>query len=185
MGAPKALLELDGETFLDRLIAVFQPHCAPVLVVLGYDAGTIRSGIRRAGDVRFVLNPNPERGQLSSLQCGMKEVPEEADGVIFTPVDYPRVRPATVAALVEAFLTAPDKPAVVAPACQGRRGHPVCVARRLIPDFLALAEDSQARVVIHRNVDRTRCVEVDDPGILRDIDDPEAYRRLLNRDAES
>ena len=78
MGSPKALLALDGETFLDRLIAAFEPHCAPVLVVLGFHAGRTRAGICRSGDVTFVTNPDPDRGMLSSLQCGLAEVPATA-----------------------------------------------------------------------------------------------------------
>lgn len=184
MGTPKALLPIDGETFLDRLIAAFEPHCAPVLVVLGHDAETIRAGIRRGGDVRFVLNPNPERGQLSSLQCGLSEVPESSGGVVFTPVDYPRIKSSTIAALAAAFRDAPGEHAVVVPTFQGRRGHPVCIARQLIPDLLGLPQDSRAREIIHRNVHRTRYVEVDSAGILRDVDDPATYRQVVKQNTD-
>jgi hypothetical protein len=34
-------------------------------------------------------------------------------------------------------------------------------------------------VVVARHLDRARWVDVDDPGILDDVDDPAAYRRLL------
>src|SRR5262245_32305125 len=91
MGSPKALLELDGDTFLDRLIRAFRPHCSPLIVVLGYHAEAIRSGVRRGHDVEFVVNPHPEQGQLSSLQCGLSSVPGDSAAVIFTPVDYPRI----------------------------------------------------------------------------------------------
>jgi CTP:molybdopterin cytidylyltransferase MocA len=48
----------------------------------------------------------------------------------------------------------------------------------LIPEFLALGADAQARDVIHRHRERTRYVDVNDEGILRDIDDPDEYRAL-------
>jgi molybdenum cofactor cytidylyltransferase len=92
MGRPKPLLELDGETFLDRLIGRFYGICAPIVVVLGYEADRIRAGIRNAGDVEFVINPSPERGMLSSLQCGLASLPGDAAAVLFTPADLPSIR---------------------------------------------------------------------------------------------
>ena len=75
MGTPKALLQLNDETFLDRLIRLFSEVCSPVIVVLGDQADQIRSGIRRGSEARFVVNPDPERGMLSSLQCGLRSGP--------------------------------------------------------------------------------------------------------------
>lgn len=181
MGRPKPLLELDGETFLDRLIGAFVPHCAPVLVVLGHNAEIIRHAIQRGGQVRFVLNPAPERGQLSSLQCGLREVPADAEAVIFTPVDLPAILPATVGALVEAMRE--SAAGLVVPTFEGRHGHPVGLRRSLFAELLELPASASARDVIRRHAGATRYVAVDDPGILRDVDDPAGYERLLNRDS--
>ena len=73
---------------------------------------------------------------------------------------------------------------MVVPTFQGRRGHPVCIGRQLIPDLLGLPQDSRAREIIHRNVDRTRYVEVDNAGILRDVDDPETYRQVVKQNTD-
>ena len=70
MGSPKALLPYAGETFVDRLIGVFQSVCDSVIVVLGHEADAIRSGVRRKAS--FVFNPDHELGQLTSLQCGLR-----------------------------------------------------------------------------------------------------------------
>jgi molybdenum cofactor cytidylyltransferase len=172
MGTAKALLAYRGETFLDRLIGLFEPLCSQVIVVLGHDADRIRAGLRR--DAEFVLNPDPARGQLTSLQCGLLAVSREADAVFFTPVDYPAIQPSTVTLLLEAFS---DNDAVV-PRHAGRRGHPVLVSTRLLPRFLELSPDRSARDVMHAASERTRYVDVDDPGILRDVDDLKAYEEL-------
>ncbi len=177
MGSPKALLACQGETFLDRLIGILASYCEPVIVVLGHRAETIRAGLSRAGQATFVVNKNYRDGQLSSLQCGLAAVPAASDGVLFTPVDHPAVAPATVAALAAAFERRAGK--LVIPRFRGRHGHPVCCARELIPEFCALEKGSQARVVIHRNASQTCYVDVGDPGILADVDDPEAYRSLI------
>jgi len=178
MGSPKALLQLRGETFLDRLIGSLSAVCSPVIVVLGYEADAIRGGIRRGDEAAFVVNPDPARGQLSSLQCGLAAVPAESEGVIFTPVDYAGVRPSTLVAIGESFRRRSPETLLVIPRCEGRRGHPVCAARELFTDLLALPTEAQAREVIHRHRDRTAYLDVDDPGILLDADDPAAYRAL-------
>ncbi len=176
MGFPKPLLELNGETFLDRLIAAIAPYCSPVNVVLGYHAARVTAGTRRAAEVAWIHNPAPERGMLSSLQAGIASLPPECPGVVFTPVDYPRVRPSTVLALTEAF--ARTAAPVALPVHNGERGHPVLISRVLIPELLALPSGGQARQVIRRYREQTVTVEVDDPGILLDVDEPEDYRRL-------
>jgi molybdenum cofactor cytidylyltransferase len=179
MGAPKALLLIDGESFIDRLIGAFAPHCSKVVVVLGHHGHTIRNAARRASQVDFVWNPDPERGQLSSLQCGLRAAPPEAAAVMFTPVDYPRIRPATVATLAGALANAGPDVSVVVPTHSGKHGHPASVRRELIGEFLALPPTAIARDVIHRHIANTLYLEVDDPGILHDIDDPETYHRHL------
>ena len=178
MGTPKALLAYAGETFLDRLILTLSQSCSPVIVVLGHDSERIRGGLSRAGEVSLVTNPDPTRGQLSSLQCGLAAVPAEAEGVIFTPVDYPAVLPSTVASIARRFGERQPHELLVVPRSQDKRGHPVSVARELIPEFLALTAEAQARDVIRRHLAQTAYVDVDDPGILEDVDDPESLRRL-------
>jgi CTP:molybdopterin cytidylyltransferase MocA len=178
MGAPKALLELNGETFLDRLILTLGGACSPVLVVLGFEAAKIRAGLRFGNLATFVNNTEFERGQLSSLQCGMAAVLADAEGVMFTPVDHPAVLPSTVARLARRFGERSSRELVVIPCCGRKRGHPVCVARELIPQFLALSSGAQARDVIHENRDYTVYVDVEDRGVLDDIDDPAGYKVL-------
>jgi CTP:molybdopterin cytidylyltransferase MocA len=173
MGSPKALLEFRGETFLDRVIRCFAADCSPVIVVLGPEPEVIRAGVRCPGNAIFVLNPDYSRGQFSSMQCGLRAVPGDAEGVVFTPVDHPNIEPTTLAQLIRT--NAP----IAIPQYLGRHGHPVLFTRTLIPEVLALDPGSQARAVFHQHASQIRYVDVADPGILDDIDDPDAYHRLL------
>jgi len=174
MGTPKALLDYRGETFLNRMIRVLGEVCNPVIVALGYHAEEIRAGAR--GQARFVVNPDPSRGQLSSLQTALAEVRPDAEGFLFLPVDCPSVELETVRRIVDTFHAATDL--LVIPKHEGRNGHPVCARRELIAEFMALPSDGQAREVVWRHVDRTRYLDTADAGVLNDIDDPEAYRIL-------
>ena len=65
------------------------------------------------------------------------------------------------------------------PRYRGRRGHPVWFARELIPEFLALPEGAAARDVVRAHAARTEFLDLEDPGIVADIDDPQAYRDLV------
>lgn len=176
MGSPKALLRLGTETFLDRLIRVYGETCESVTVVLGHDADTIRSGLAYAAGASFVVNPDPERGQLSSLQCGLAAVPEGSDAVAFSPVDYAAVQPGTIRAIAGALA---DSRAVLAvPRCEGRHGHPVLFRAALAAEFLALPLTDTARDVVHAHADRTIHVDSDDTGTILDADTPEEYAAL-------
>jgi CTP:molybdopterin cytidylyltransferase MocA len=172
MGFPKALLEFRGETFLDRLIRTFGACCSPVVAVLGAEAARIRAGLRAADRATIVENPDWRLGQITSMQQGLRAVPADARGVLFTLVDHPNVQPATVEELVRQ-----DVPLAL-PRYAGRRGHPLYFSRDLAAEFLALDTNSSARAVLERHTSDIRYVDVDDPGILDDVDDPEAYRRL-------
>jgi molybdenum cofactor cytidylyltransferase len=188
MGSPKALLRYRGQTFLDTLISLFAPHCSPVIVVLGADADEIRRGLScdkscntspdAASHVTFVINPDYRTGQTSSMQCGLRAVPAGAEGVLFTLADHPAVAASTIDALA-----AQPRPLIRVPRFEGRRGHPVWFSRALMAQFLALPAHGAARDVVYRHVDETEYLDVNDPGIVADIDDPAAYRELIGAGA--
>jgi molybdenum cofactor cytidylyltransferase len=175
MGSPKALLDYRGETFVNRLVRVLSGACERVIVVLGYQADAIRERVEGA---TIVVNPDPSRGQLSSLQTGLSAVPADAEAVLFTPVDSPTVDESTIARVVEEFRRRDENTVLVIPRFRGKRGHPVCAAREVVPEFLALPPTSQAKEIVNRYEARTLYIEVEDAGVLADIDDPEEYKRL-------
>jgi molybdenum cofactor cytidylyltransferase len=178
MGRPKALLEYQGETFLARLVRVLGTACDSVIVVLGHHADALRPHVPPRA--RIETNPDPDRGQLSSLQTALRALPGDVAGFAFVPVDCPAVAERTVERLAEAFARRDPETLFVIPRKSGRRGHPVFAAAALIPEFLALPPAAEARDIVHRYVPCTRYVDVDDAGIFADIDTPEAYRNLAS-----
>jgi molybdenum cofactor cytidylyltransferase len=175
MGSPKALLDYGGEAFLDRLIGLVAGVCGSVTVVLGYHAAVIHSGIRRVAEAVFVLNQDPSRGQLSSLQCGLRAIPAMATHALFLPVDLPAVTKKTMQAVASRKGDAP----LVIPRCEDKHGHPVLASRTIIAELIALPLSASAREVIHKHLPEARFVDTADSGILHDVDSPEAYRLLL------
>jgi len=170
MGSPKALLYYRGETFIDRLARIFGLHCNPVIVVLGAGADDMRAHV--TGSVDIVVNEQWRTGQTSSMQCGLRAVPPSAEGVLFTLVDHPAVAPGTIDVLLAAGAR------VRMPRYQGRRGHPIWFSRDLIAEFLAIPPDGAARDIVRAHAVETEFLDVDDPGVLADIDDAVAYRAL-------
>jgi CTP:molybdopterin cytidylyltransferase MocA len=171
MGSPKALLQYRDQSFLDTLIGLFAERCDPVIVVLGAHAGQIRECTLRPAT--FVVNSDYQRGQTTSMQCGLRAVPRDAEGVLFTLVDHPAVAASTL----DSLLSAPS-PLLRVPRYRDQRGHPIWFARDLIAEFLALPQDGAARDIVRAHVAQTEFIDVDDPGIRADIDDPAAYQRL-------
>ena len=176
MGSPKALLKFRDETFIGRLTRVYGEFCSPVIVALGFHAVAIRPAL--PAWVIAAVNPAPQRGQLSSLQTALVELPADAEGFLFAPVDSPAVESATVGLLARQFENRDPATLFVIPRYRGQRGHPVFAAPVIAREFLALPADAQAREVVHRYVEQTQYIDVTDPGILTDVDDPAAYRKL-------
>jgi molybdenum cofactor cytidylyltransferase len=166
MGRTKAFLEYRGETFLARLIRMFRVYCEDVLVIGSYAL--------EAPGARVVVNPAPERGMLSSLQCGLAALAEHTRAVAFTPVDFPAIQQSTVERVILGWGGEPLR----IPRYADRRGHPVLIARDLVPEFLAEPATAQARDVVRRHESDILYVDVDDPGILTDVDTPADYEQL-------
>jgi len=161
MGFPKTQLLWKGETYLERLVRLLG-ECSRVVVVL-------REELVVTG-AKVVVNPDPERGMLSSLQLGMAHV---AGPVIFTPVDFGHVREETVQGLVAAYRGEP----VFNPRFDGRRGHPTIISNETAQGLLAMAPTGNPKDLLKTLP--PAWFDCDDPGVLRDVDDPEAYRRVV------
>lgn len=180
MGSPKPLLEADGRSFLQRVIAALsEGGCRPVLVVVRDPSGPVGAMARGAG-AGVVRNPDPSAGPISSLRAGLRSASEryeveEVEACAFCPVDHPKVRAATVSVLLEA-LREDDADAVV-PSHGDRRGHPVVFRHTLFRELLEDDLEEGARTVLHRHEESLREVPVDDPGVLVDIDTLSDYRR--------
>jgi molybdenum cofactor cytidylyltransferase len=180
MGQPKALLPFGpgGDTFVTRSIRVLCNGGVSDVRVVGRPTDAVLRGVTATlGDmVRYVENPQPERGQLSSLIAGIDAAPA-ADAVIVLPVDIPQVRAETVAAVIAAA-TASRAP-ILRATHHGRHGHPV-LFRRIVFDDLRHADPGLgAKAVLQKYATELVDVEVDDPGILHDVDRPEDYVTLF------
>lgn len=153
-----------------------------MVVVLGPGAGEIgrvvEETVRRAASgamVRAVVNDLPDSDMASSVRTGLAAIRPDATGVLVFPADHPLVAPATVRSLIDSHRAAPSD--VVIPVIGAKRGHPT-----LFPaDFLrvALTEGRTLRDLVRDAGDAVTLLEVDDEGVVLDVDTLEDYRRIL------
>ena len=167
-GSPKLLAPLaDGTPLglasLRSLVAVL----AEVTVVVAPDDHVLARLYRDAG-VRVCPCPASERGLGASLACGVAAT-AEADAWLIALADMPYIKVSTVATVVAALARGA---LLAAPVHAGQRGHPVGLARRYRESLLQLDDDCGARALLAAHAGQLTCLEVDDPGVLADIDSP-------------
>jgi molybdenum cofactor cytidylyltransferase len=168
-GGKKLLTPIDGEPLLDHTIrALLEGGAAEVIVVVGRDArAELERDVNAMLDarVRPVENPDPSRGMFSSIQEGMAQA--QGDAILVMPGDMPFVAADTVRAVIEAF---ERTPAIVSPRYRGKRGHPIALPPSLRDEIRAADPRATLHDVIHRHTEMRVDVEVEDRGIVRDVD---------------
>ncbi len=177
MGRDKALLPYRGSTFLETILTTLrEAGVSRIAVVLGHHAEEIRRAIDLSETV-VAVNPDYQRGQTSSLQAGLAAVERhDVEGVLLCLVDHPAVRTETIRTLANSF--AASHAPVIIPTHEARRGHPVLIGRELFEELAALDPGRGANSVIREYAERTELVEVEDSGVLMDVDEPETFERL-------
>lgn len=183
MGTPKALLAApDGQPFIVRILATLEEAgISDGVVVTGVhhdlivEACGARSDLTRLA--RCVRNPDPARGQLSSLLAGMDAVAgPHTEGVLVALVDVPMVTAATVKQVVDAWRK--RRAPIVRPVVGARHGHPVVFDRTVFGALREAPLDRGAKAVLTSRAALIENVAVDDAGCLLDIDTPDDYARL-------
>jgi molybdenum cofactor cytidylyltransferase len=188
MGTDKALLPWPPQavgqtqtnrTFLSEGIRSLEFSTDFVIVVAGTNEPVLAPLVYACG-ATIVANPDPARGQFSSLQLGVQEVLNRGrDAAVITLVDRPPVARATLETLRKAFIGAPDHIWAVVPEFSGKHGHPFIVGRELMGVFLQAAATSNARDIEHQHQDRIQYVPVNDPFTALNVNTPEEYAALM------
>ncbi|MGC2536616.1 MAG: nucleotidyltransferase family protein [Candidatus Sulfotelmatobacter sp.] len=190
MGRDKALLPWPAsavgqppspETFLSAAIRSLSLATEFVVVVVGKNEDALAPVIYAHG-ASFVVNPDPGRGQFSSLQVGLHEVLNHGrDAAMVTLVDRPPVGGATIQALRDAFEISDQNIWAVIPEFSGKHGHPYLLRREMMEAFLRVPATSIARDIEHAHQEHIQYVPVDDPLVALNINTPQEYAALMAR----
>lgn len=153
----------------------------PIFIVTGHRSAEVRAAVDAsdAGPVQFIPAPDYADGLSRSLIAGVKEALRlPLDGLLIALADMPLIDAEDLRALADAF--APDQGrSIIVPTVDGQRGNPTLWARSLLPEMLSLDGDQGAKRLMQRFADQVAEVPRTNPGLLVDLDTPEAYRIAL------
>ena len=170
-GGRKLLTPVDGEPLLDHTIrSLLDGGVSKVIVVVGKDdRAELERDVNAMNDARVwpVENPAPERGMFSSIQEGVQEV--SGDVLLVLPGDMPYVEPETVRLVLDTWQL---QRGIVSPRYRGKRGHPVAMPLAFRDEIRATPVGANLHEVIKKHLEMRVDLDVDDPGVLRDVDVP-------------
>lgn len=174
----KPLLSLGKSTVLERAVESFlRGGIEDIRVVVGHRGSELYPVLDRLG-VQAIVNPNFAEGMFSSVQAGVYSLSSDVRGFFLLPVDNPMVNPHTVKKLQSAFFS--TEYGIIYPAYQGLRGHPPIISSRFISKIMAWKGTGGLRALLQQYEEDALEIEVEDPGVLLDMDTPEDYQQMLN-----
>lgn len=178
MGRPKLLLPYRDGTLVGAVVEALRGGgVSTIVLVTSPEDEDLRAWAREAG-VMTAVNPDPQRGMLSSIREGIAALGRTGEILLVSPADLPALRSETVAALVQRMEETGAPLAV--PVYQGKRGHPLAIAPALIPEIDTLDPDVGLKQLRDRHEALLLEMEVEDPGVVEDVDTPEEYEKIAN-----
>jgi molybdenum cofactor cytidylyltransferase len=167
MEQTKALLPIEGVPAIRFLIArIAEAGFAPIVTVTSTPVHGKLAALHLSGQV--VINDETEKGPLHSFRLGLEALPGESIAALLTPVDHPLVRVDSL----QKLRAAASASRVIVPRYQGRRGHPTLFGRDLWPLIFSLPLEEGARGVLHRHPETVVELDVDDPGVIQNLNAP-------------
>lgn len=182
MGYPKALLPLGDERFVTRVLRIIRDVGLPrPLIVLGRGASMIQSHIRNwPADIK--VNPDPDRGQLSSIQLALENVGPDYEAGLIWPVDQPAVSEDLVRRLTQKFLMSQSR--IACPTFDGKRGHPAIFHRDIFEAFMEAPLAEGPKKILLKHQQEILELSTEESATVEDIDTPSDYLALTGNTLE-
>ncbi len=182
MGRPKLLLPFGGGTVIGSLVQSFRTAgIERIVIVTPPEDLPLQDWARRSGLI-LAINPDPERGMLSSIQEGLSAV-GGAQGwrepLLISPADLPALQPETIRATLAALEATGS--ALAWPTHRGKNGHPLAIGTEAVAEIPTLDPAIGLKQLRERFAGRTVEIAVDDAGAVSDVDTAEEYEALSAR----
>jgi len=179
MGQPKLVLPWRDTSVLGHLLQTWAGlNAGQIAVVCAADALEIQAELDR---LRFnsadrIINPSPEAGMFSSVQCAARwpNWPPSLSHFAIVLGDQPHLRRSTLGQLLDFVAAHPEK--ISQPMRAGRRLHPIVMPREVLVK-LRLSPASDLRQFLQTAPELLAGLELDDPGLDLDLDSPADYER--------
>lgn len=176
-GANKLLSKLNGKPVVMATVSgALTADKSDMIVVTGHDHKSVNDALS-GYDVSLVHNTAYADGMAGSLKLGLANVPDHANFTFICLADMPFVRPETYEAL-KASAQRISEARIFIPTYNGKRGHPTLWHRDMFTAFDSISGDIGGKHIIRENEHLVCEVAVDDPGILIDLDTPEALKQF-------
>jgi molybdenum cofactor cytidylyltransferase len=182
MGQAKQLLPLGSSTVLAQTLEHARAAAVDeVVLVLGSSAESIRHQLPKTllDGVKVVVNHSYEQGMASSLRSGLSALDPQTAAALILLGDQPFTLPQTLDRILQAYRDSGAQ--IVIPTHQGTRGNPVLLDRSLFSEAMALEGDVGCRAIFKNHLGGIVNVEVEDIGVLLDLDNREDYERLAKK----
>jgi xanthine dehydrogenase accessory factor len=174
MRQQKLLMDYHGESFIKTIVRnSLASEADETLVVLGSHSRDIYGEISEL-KVNTVYNPLFKEGMLSSIQCGFRSISKKVNAVVLMLGDQPMIGSAVVNELIEMYRK--TRAGIVIPVYRGQRGHPVLIDTRLRDEIFSLDPGMGLSGLMRSHPEEIRELEIDNPNILKDIDNVEDYK---------
>lgn len=166
----KMLLSLRNKTVIECCIDSFYATCSKIYVVGGYRMEEIVPVLTKYDNLELVYNAHYPEGMFRSVKEGLTYI--KGDRFFLTPGDYPLIKKETLDKMLDI-----DEPIVI-PKYDGIGGHPVLMRSSLTPEILSGRFESLREFITTK---KPLYVEVDDIGVVTDIDYMEDYYRITSQ----
>jgi molybdenum cofactor cytidylyltransferase len=179
MKVPKMLLPFDGKTMIEKVISnVTESDVLNTLVVLGSYKDEILATITDL-PVKHCFNEHYKDGMLSSVKCGLKNLPEKYDAVLVFPGDQPLIEPGVINKIIGAYRQTGK--GIIIPVYRKKRGHPILISRKYRDDVSSLPDYEGLRSLALRYHNDVFEVNTRSRGILKDFNTKEDYLNEINQ----
>lgn len=167
-GSDKLLHPLSGDATVAAAALNHLRAALPNVIAVVRPGGSALERLLSEGGATVILCTNADEGMGASLATAVRASGDVA-GWVIALADMPYIQPETIGRIVDALAAGAP---IVAPAYRGKRGHPVGLSARFRQQLEALRGDEGARTLLREHADHLTLVEVNDPGVCRDIDTP-------------
>ena len=172
LGQDKMFVDIGGRPMIERALRPLRKAVAVRDVLIVIPGGRIDDFVHLKSPHRHLIeNPDPSRGMISSIRCGLESGWAQERDFLILPGDVPFVDPAVIEQLVRTRRVRDCK--IVLPVYKGLGGHPGLFHRELAADFFAHGDSSGTREILFRYNQDTVRLNVADPDICFDVDTPE------------
>ena len=175
LGENKLTKDVKGIPVIKRALNnILKSQVNEIIIVLGYQEKTIEKLIQKKSKIKFVFNSNFESGMASSIKKGIENLSNKSDAFFISLGDMPSINYKTYNLLIKFK----KNKKVIVPMFKGQKGNPVLFPKSFEKKLSSIKGDYGAKKILQINKREVLNFEINDPGIIKDLDIPKDFNNL-------